>query len=268
MPAGETGFGGVLKTVFGNPGYTATTVLERDKILYLLQIMAPLAFFPWRRPIGLLCSVPGFFFTMLATKYPMLTRLGFQYTAYWTSFLFLAVVANLRWLDRAERRGVLRTRGGRCPPQPPRLEGRDGGRDAGDLLPARPRVPAEHVVGGLPAAARRRRPADHMRHDDLYSLIGQIPADASVAASEMLVAHVSSRKNAHTLKHGHFDADYILVRSPPAGTDFEHLVAAIRTGQYGWVAEKGNFVLFRRGAPPATAEAYLLGIGAKLLIFL
>jgi len=29
------------------------------------------------------------------------------------------------------------------------------------------------------------------------------------------------------------------------------------------VAEKGNFVLFRRGALPATAQAYLLGIGAK-----
>ena len=71
VPEGDNGFGGVLKTVFGNPGYTATTILlEQDKVLYLLQIMAPLAFFPWRRPIGLLCSLPGFFFTMLATHYP------------------------------------------------------------------------------------------------------------------------------------------------------------------------------------------------------
>ena len=29
VPEGENGFGGVLKTVFGNPGYTATTVLEQ-----------------------------------------------------------------------------------------------------------------------------------------------------------------------------------------------------------------------------------------------
>ena len=86
--------------------------------------------------------VPGFFFTMLATRYPTLTRLGFQYTAYWTSFLFLAVVANLRWLDRAERAAAPNPAARRRPPQPPRLEGRDGGGDAGDLLPARPRVPA------------------------------------------------------------------------------------------------------------------------------
>src|ERR1043165_7401867 len=100
LPAGEHGFGGVLKTVFANPGYTTTKVLEHDKVLYVMQIMAPLAFFPWRRPIGLLCTLPGFFFTLLGTQYPWLTRLGFQYTAYWTSFLFLALVANLRWLQR------------------------------------------------------------------------------------------------------------------------------------------------------------------------
>jgi hypothetical protein len=116
-------------------------------------------------------------------------------------------------------------------------------------------------AGFLPL--RATLPADHVRHNDLYFLIDQIPDDASVAASEMLVAHVSSRKNAHTLKHGHFDADYILAQSPPGGTDAEHLLAALRTGQYGRVGEKGDFVLFRRGAPPTTAEAYLLGIGAK-----
>jgi hypothetical protein len=107
------------------------------------------------------------------------------------------------------------------------------------------------------------RPTDRMRHDDLYALIGQIPGEASVAASEMLVSHVSSRKNAHTLMYGHFDADYLLARTPPAGADLEHLAAALRTGQYGLVAEKGNFVLFRRGASRDTAEAYLERIGGK-----
>ena len=42
-------------------------------------------------------------------------------------------------------------------------------------------------------------PADRARHADLYTLIAQIPPDASVAAAEMLVAQVSSRKNAYTL---------------------------------------------------------------------
>ena len=104
--------------------------------------------------------------------------------------------------------------------------------------------------------------ADRARHDDLYALIAQIPADASVAASEMLVAQVSSRKNAYTLEHGHFDADYLLSRVPPRPHDRDRLVAALRTGAYGLVAERGDFMLFRRGAPAATAEAFLRRIGA------
>jgi uncharacterized membrane protein len=263
VPAGETGFGGVLKTVFANPGYTVTTVLQKDKILYLLQIMAPLAFFPWRRPIGLLCTLPGFFFTMLATQYPMLTRLGFQYTAYWTSFLFIAVVAILRWLDRAERAApsaaaaaeIVRSR-----------RAWKVAMTAATLVTCYQLGPVFQQntawAGFLPLRVDIR-PTDKMRHDDLYALIAQIPAESSVAASEMLVAHVSSRKNAHTLMYGHFDADYLLARTPPSGADFEHLAAALHTGQYGLAAERGNFVLFRRGAPRETAQDYLVRIGAK-----
>ena len=108
LPEGDNGFGGVLKTVFANPAFTMTNLLERDKLVYLLEIVVPLAFFPWRRPIGLLCAVPGFMFTMLATHYPPLIQISFQYTAYWTSFLFIAVVANLAWIRRAEAAGLPR----------------------------------------------------------------------------------------------------------------------------------------------------------------
>ena len=100
IPHGEHGFGGVLKTVFANPAFTIGSLIERDKLSYLLQIMAPLAFFAWRRPIGALCTVPGFFFTLLSTRYPALVKISFQYTAYWTSFLFIAVVENFAWLKR------------------------------------------------------------------------------------------------------------------------------------------------------------------------
>jgi hypothetical protein len=278
LPQGESGFGGVLKTVFGNPGYTATTMLEKDKVLYLLQIMAPLAFFPWRRPIGLLCTLPGFFFTMLGTKYPWLTRLGFQYTAYWTSFLFLAVVANLRWLNQIETTADRVGERGVSPREP--VAGRVGPSQG---PPVNSRAWKVAMVGATlitcyqlgPVFQQNTswagflplrvdiRPSDKMRHDDLYTLIGQIPGDASVAASEMLVAHVSSRKNAHTLMYGTFDADYLLARTPPGGADLEHLVAALRSGKYGLVAEKGIFALFRRGAPSETAEAYLDRIGVR-----
>jgi uncharacterized membrane protein len=262
VPEGDYGFGGVLKTVFGNPGYTVTTMLEKDKVLYLLQVMAPLAFFPWRRPIGLLCTLPGFFFTLLGTKYPWLTRLGFQYTAYWTSFMFIAVVANLRWLDRTARTAAdsraaeLGRRSGRA------WKVAMAGATLVTCYQLGPVFQRNTAWAGFHPLRGDITAEDRQRHDNLYALIDRIPADASVAATEALVAQVSSRKNAYTLLHGHFDADFILARTPtPAGSDREHLVTALRSGRYGVEAESGEFVLFRRGAPPETAQAWLRRVG-------
>ena len=151
LPEGDNGFGGILKTVIGNPAFTVSSLLEHDKVLYLLEIVAPLAFFPWRRPIGLLCSIPGFFFTMLATHYPPLLSISFQYTAYWTSFYFIAVVANLAWLRRIEAAGAGWARRSRQ-----RLAGGDDRGDDRDLVPARHRAPAQHRLGWLLAVSRRR----------------------------------------------------------------------------------------------------------------
>ena len=61
--------------------------------------------------------------------------------------------------------------------------------------------------------------ADRARHADLYSLIKLIPQEASVSASETIVAQISSRKNAYSLRIAFNDADYLLVRLPSGGED-------------------------------------------------
>jgi uncharacterized membrane protein len=262
IPHGEHGFGGVLKTVFANPGFTIASLIERDKLSYLLQIMAPLAFFPWRRPIGALCTVPGFLFTLLSTRYPALIKIGFQYTAYWTSFLFIAVVENLAWLKRGAERAV------------------------SPAVAARQRVSLRAWVVALTVATiatsyqlgvvfQRNTawggflkfepggitPEHKRRHADLYALIAQIPPDASVAANELVVAHVSSRKNAYTLKIAYNDADYLLVRLPLQGDERTPVISALRSGAYGVAAQQGDFTLFRRGLPPTTVAPFLRLIG-------
>jgi len=75
---GPRGFVGVVQTIVTNPAFTLNTLLERDKLVYLLQIMLPLAFFPLRRPVGLLCSFQGVLFTLLSTKYPPQIRSRFN----------------------------------------------------------------------------------------------------------------------------------------------------------------------------------------------
>ena len=274
LPQGENGFGGVLKTVFANPAFTVGGLLEHDKVVYLLEIVAPLAFFPWRRPIGLLCMVPGFIFTMLATHYPPLVSIAFQYTAYWTSFLFIAVVANLAWLRRQEAEAET------APATPSRvtaIEARPSGHWARQSRRAwLVAITAGVLVtsyqfgivfqqntawGGFSPFHVGISDADRARHADLYEVIKRIPPDADLAAAETIVAQVSSRKNAYSLRIAYNQADYILARLPTGGDDRNNLLAALKSGLYGLVFQKGEFVLFRKGLPAATAAPFIRQLG-------
>jgi uncharacterized membrane protein len=256
LPEGDNSFGGVIKTVIGNPAFTVTNMIEHDKIVYLLEIFTPLAFLPWRRPVGLLCSIPGFIFTMLATRYPPLIQISFQYTAYWTSFLFMAIVANLAWLRRREAVGI----GAATISRRAWLVTLT----AGILITSYQFgiVFQRHTAaGGFSPFRVGVSEMDRIRHADLYSLIAKIPGDASVAASEGLVAQISSRKNAYSLRIGANDADYILARTPAGGDDRNHLLDALRSRRYGVLAQKGEFVLFKRDLPADSAQPFIRMMG-------
>ena len=256
LPQGESSFGAVLKTVIGNPAFTVTNMIEHDKVLYLLEIMTPLVFLPWRRPVGLLCSIPGFIFTMLATRYPPLIQISFQYTAYWTTFLFMAIVANLAWFRRRETIGVAAASVSR--------RAWLVALTAGVLITSYQFgivFQRNTASGGFSLFRTGITQADRTRHADLYSLIAKIPQEASVAASEGLVAQISSRKNAYSLRIGTNDADYILVRMPAGGEDRTHLLDGLRTRHYGVLGQKGEFVLFKRGLPADSAQPFLRMIG-------
>ena len=88
-----------------------------------------------------------------------------------------------------------------------------------------------------------------------------IPPDAEVAASETIVAHVSSRTNAYSLRIAHNDAQYLLARFPSGGEDRQNLLNALKSGQYGLVGQKGEFVVFRRGLPASTVDSYIRQLG-------
>jgi len=244
VPEGHAGFGGVLGTVFGNPGFTLGTLLERDKLVYFLQIAAPLAFLPWRRPIGLLCSVPGLFFTLLSTGYWPLVQISFQYTAYWTSFLFLAIVANLAslrehrhaWLVALTAAMVITSH------------------QMGAVLQH------NNVRGGFGQIRIGVEAEDHRRHEDLYSLIALVPPMAKIVASETVAPHVSSRPDAYTLRTGLFDAEYLLWVTPARGDEAPPVQAAL-LADFGVVAERGEFVLARRGHDKAANAGVLARMG-------
>jgi uncharacterized membrane protein len=242
LGTGEKGFAGVLKTVFGNPGFTVGTLLEKDKLVYVLQLLVPLAFLPVRRPLALLLLAPGFFFTLLSTQYEPTIRISFQYTAYWTPFVFIAVVQNLaEFRDPARRAWLL-------------------------VLPV-----AMLVTSYQHGAILQRNTArahfepyrfgvtdeDRRRHDDLYALIANVPPMAKIVSAEWVLPHVSSRPDSYSLRDGVFDAEYMILALPARDDEKATIKNGLETAGFGVVERRGQFVLAVRGHATQGNQAVL-----------
>jgi uncharacterized membrane protein len=251
VPPGGHGYAGVLMTVLGNPVYTLSSLLETDKFLYMVQIGAPFCFLVWRRPIGFFVSLPGFFFTLLSTKYPPLVQISFQYTAHWTAFLFVGFVATLVWLRR------------------PKFPGDDSGfrRQRVWLATAcfttlltsyqyGAILQTNTAKGGFGKYKFGMTEADYQRYGHLKKVIAAVPPLAKITSSEYVVPHVSSRPDAYTLRNGIYDAQYLLWENPPRDDERGFVSEALK-GAFGVVTSSGPFVLAKRGHDKSENHAWL-----------
>jgi uncharacterized membrane protein len=242
LPPGEHSFGSILKTIVANPPFTANVLFERDKLVYVMHLFVPVLFLPWRRPAALLLFLPATLFTLLGTGYWPLSQISFQYTAYWTPFVFLLTGLELERVGRAMHRGDA------AGPARRRaiLAGIVGASLACSYVYGAI-VPHEEVRAGFNPL--RRQPTDVDRHlrQELTELLPQIPSRASIAASERLLPHVSSRPDAYTLRFGVLDASYLLFEVPPRGDEKGSLVDLLRAATFGVIEDKGDIVLAARG---------------------
>lgn len=245
VPAGENGFGAVLKTVFGNPGYALDTLLTRDKLFYILQIFVPVAFLALRRSWGLVLFAPASVFTLLATGYAALIMTTFQYTCYWTPMVFLAVVESLERVPVA--RDSARVWRVACL-----------GAMTFAMLVSSNRFGVlfqeDMARGAFDPVRLTSRPEDHQNHADFQALNAKVPRDAKVVAAEWLVSHVAGRRDAYTLRFGVLDAEYLLFWTHPEklrADEKKVLREALlgRNAPFGVVETRGLFVLAKRGVP-------------------
>jgi uncharacterized membrane protein len=242
VPEGSKGFSGVMKSVLGNPVFTLGVLLDKEKLIYLLEIFLPLAFFPLRRSIGLLCCVPGFLFTLLSTGYKPLYQISFQYTAHWTSYLFIAVIANLAWLTReAHRRGREGTAWRHAWVTAISLAILVTSYQLGALI--------QHNAarGGFGTYHFGTTSEDRERRRTLYELLAMVPPKAKIVSTENIVPQVSNRAFAYTLRMGIADADYLLFNVPLGGDERSKVLEVLPQGTFGVVAERGQYVLAKRG---------------------
>lgn len=258
LPPGSKSFAGVVMTVLANPSFTVWTLAENTKLIYMLQILVPLAFLPFRRPIWALLALPGVFFTVLSTQYEPLVSISFQYSAHWIAFFFPGAALGLEWMQKRavaagnpalgaiKRRAVLATM--ICMALPVSYQ-------YGAILQQTNAWggPIKYTFG-VDGEGKRR-------HEAMVRLLKHLPPRASVSASGFTTPFISNRPDAFNLTISQDkDAEYVLFPSEASdliGDERATLTRLLRDGVFGIVAVEPPFALARRGHATAENTAFL-----------
>lgn len=256
VPHGETGFGPVIRTVLSNPVYTLKTLLEVEKFTFVLRLLGPVLFLPWRNSKTWLLLLPAAMFTVLTTGYAPTIQTYFQYTSNWTPYVFFgAAVTMASW--RVLPDGRVRI-----------LSALVAMTVVATAMSYQHGAIFQHNTfrGGFRQVKFSMTDADRKNLRDLYELIAMIPKDASVAATETEAPHVSNREDCFTMRFDYNDADYLLVRLSEArrGKSHEQMKRALATGDYGFIDERGQFALWGKGHPHDRDEEGAKLIGVRL----
>lgn len=178
----------VIKAVVQNPAYAIRQILREEKLLFILQMLAPLCFLPFviKRPSKLILLIP-LLLVNLMTSYVYQYDIGFQYVFGSGAILFYLAVTNYAELGEGRWRVLLIA-----------------------VLGA-----AIIFAGGVGQKlgyikTYRETAEERIAMDAALDLV---PEDASVAATTFLVANLSSRDviyELETTKHRD-EVEYIVI---------------------------------------------------------
>jgi uncharacterized membrane protein len=253
IPNGQGGFGAAIQTLLGNPAFTMGTLTLPAKLLYSLQIAAPLAFIPLRKPIAFLFCAPGFVFCLASTDHWPTISITYQYGAYWYTFLFPAIALTLKALEKR--------------PSLPSIK-----------LPATLALAFGTVVtsyqfgavfqqntsfGGPIPYVFGVNEVGQQRHDAMAEIQRLLPPRAKVTCSGFTTPQLSSRPDAYSLTLGVYDAEYFVVPSVTRdfiGDEREKVTDLLERGEFGIVAVRPPFALGKRGHSTEHNREFLQGL--------
>jgi uncharacterized membrane protein len=249
---GKKGYGSIVETLISNPVYVLTTLVTKEKLILALQILLPIAFLPMRRAYLLMALLPGFFFTLLTTGYnPTVTTL-FQYNGYWISYIFPATAVALRVIGGESARPL-------AVPTTPTPVDHVRRRAALVTMLVLSFVTSFHFgallqhknfKSGFSSKIAFGINADEWkRYRDMRAIADLIPQDVKLAATEHVAPHVSSRVSLYCFRESIGAAEYIIYGAlDKNGKNNKLLKDLLRTGRIGVIADKGDFILFKKGA--------------------
>jgi len=236
-PTGEKGYGAVVKTMASNPAFLAKSLVTWEKERYLLQMFAPLAFLPLRRPSLYILLAPGALLTWFSTAYAPTISISFQYICNWTGYAFVASVIVLAKYGDDEAGSVRRAAAAIALAVGIFL----GNQQWGAWQPS----PVIH--GGFQMVPLLRpTEADYKRNDDLQALVKSIPRDASLCASDKSQPHVTWHLSTWSLRDGTYECEYLVFTDLPGDLGNDRGRNAIASGQYVLVERRGEATLAKR----------------------
>lgn len=83
----------------------------------------------------------------------------------------------------------------------------------------------------------------------MHALLALVPPKAKICSSENIVPQISNRAFSYTLRMGVVDADYLLFSVPVGGDERAKILEVLPDGTFGVVAERGQYILAKRGHP-------------------
>lgn len=256
IPKGRGGVRAMLSSLLSNPVFVLRSVVSEDKLLYLARCFGPLLVLPFLARPGRVLLVYGLGFCLLGTKVSLFS-LHFQYVTLHTPFAFalvplvLADPAQSPALERFAATQVRFARAGvlGCAVMSLLVSWKYGGVIENDSFQA-----------GYYKLVRTYDEEAAARYDWLRLAREQIPADASVAATDHLVPHVSGR--AVVEKYPDADAvglDYLLIdraKRRRSGPSLINVRALERSGAYVEIdAHPSGLALLKRDPSVALPEA-------------
>ncbi len=237
-PGEGNGFGAVLKTLISNPAYSLRELLTWEKLRYVAQIFAPLAFLPMRRAWLWILMLPGLFLTLLTSGPLPPIQIGFQYVGNWAAYMFPAVaIALAAYGTTAEgnikRRAALVAMA--CATlvasiqwgaYSPRLSLRGGFFE----------VPLK-----MPTSVDREREAT------LLEFMEQVPADVALCTSERVQPHTTSLHLWNiTMRSGVERCEYLLWSNITPDPGAENGPTALSSGKFELVDRRSGLTLAKR----------------------
>lgn len=240
---GERGFRSVIKTLITNPLFVIDKLAIEKKIVYLAHLFTPLAFIPLRRWYLWLGLIPGALLTLLVTNYDPPIQFSFHYVMHWAPYLFMGTVLSLNAIGKSPDFGPLRARAA--------LLTMCGASLVLSFNYGAFAMRENAFKGGFHKVEFTYTQAEDERYKRLMELVKDIPKDATVAATEKVGPHLSSRRILHTMRTGPHGATWIVAssRELKLSKTKQSLRAVLDKNEYGVIKRSGDFALFKKGAP-------------------